>query len=155
MSQNGDSIRLADVTPEIRAAVEALELRPDQEELVASNAESLEEADEDPCARPRAIYAGDRLVGFLMYDTPDEGVVTIYRFMIDRREQGKGYGRGALERALDEIRTTPGAHEISICYMPQNVAARDLYSGAGFTERGIDEDGEVVATLPIARRNVR
>jgi diamine N-acetyltransferase len=90
-----------------------------------------------------------------MYDTPDEGVVTIYRFMIDRGEQGKGYGGAALARALDEIRAMPGAEAVSICYMPENTAARDLYKAAGFVETGVDEDGEVIATLPLTRGDAR
>jgi diamine N-acetyltransferase len=149
MPGGAEKVTLQSITAANRAAVEALELAAGQEDLVATNLESLEEADEDPCARPRAIYADDRLVGFLMYDTPDEGLVTIYRFMIDRREQGKGYGRRALVVALEEIRAMGGAREVSICYMPENVGARHLYRSAGFDEVDVDEDGEIIALLPL------
>jgi diamine N-acetyltransferase len=146
-------VELRDVTAENRKAVAALELDPMQEDLVASNAESLAEARFDRDARPRAIYAGGRLVGFLMYDAgtaddePREAV--IYRFMIDRRHQGKGYGRAALAKALDEIRTIPQVGKVSIGYIPGNPVAKPFYASFGFVEVGLDEDGEMVAELTL------
>jgi len=66
----------------------------------------------DPDARPRAVYAGKRVIGFLMYDVqkPKDKAqeASIYRFMIDRKHQGKGYGRAALSKALEEIPSDPG-----------------------------------------------
>ena len=55
--------------------------------------------------------AGDRVVGFLMYEAPqDDDEARIYRFMIDRTWQGKGYGKAALREVLDEIRQ-PRPHQ--------------------------------------------
>jgi diamine N-acetyltransferase len=146
-------VRLEDVTAANAHAVAALELAPSQEDLVASNAESLDDAKSDPRARPRAVYAGRRLVGFLMYDVPKPGGksrnATIYRFMIDRRQQGKGYGRAALAAALAEIRSVPQVRAITICYMPENPVAKDFYASFGFVESGLDEDGEMVAELAL------
>ena len=148
-----DEVELKDVTADNRSAVAGLELDPAQEDLVASNAESLAEAQSDHDARPRAVYAGERVVGFLMYDAgaaddePREAV--IYRFMIDRRHQGKGYGRAALAKALDEIRAIPGVRKVSISYMPDNPVAKPFYASFGFVEVGLDEDGEMLAELPL------
>ena len=145
-----DDVELREVTAENRKAVAALELDPAQEDLVASNAESLAEARFDRDARPRAVYAGDRLVGFLMYDAgaaDDKRAAVIYRFMIDRRHQGKGYGRAALAKALDEIRTIPQIRKVSISYMPDNPIAKPFYASFGFVEVGLDEDGEMLAEL--------
>jgi diamine N-acetyltransferase len=148
-----EDIELKDVTAENWQAIASLALEPGQEDLVASNAESLREARSDPGARPRAIYAGERIVGFLMYDAgepadePREAL--IYRFMIDRKHQGKGYGRAALARALDEIRAIPGVRKISISYMPDNPTAKPFYASFGFVEAGTDEDGEMIAELAL------
>jgi len=148
-----DDVELRDVTAENRKAVADLALAPDQRGLVASNAESLREAQSDPGARPRAIHAGGLLVGFLMYDAgePEEQPrqALIYRFMIDRRYQGRGYGRAALARALDEIRAMPGIRKISISYMPDNPTAKPFYASFGFVEAGIDDDGEMIAELTL------
>ncbi len=146
-------VRLAEVTADNWRDVVALELDADQRDLVASNLYSLAEASFTPLARPRAIYAGTRLVGFLMYDAGDDNEpqrASIYRLMIDRRDQRQGYGRAALERALDEIRALPGIATVSICYAPEN-PAKALYTSIGFVEIGLDEDGEVVAELSIKK----
>jgi diamine N-acetyltransferase len=146
-----DDIELRDVTAANRQAVASLELSPEQQDLVASNAESLDEARSDPDARPRAVYAGERVVGFLMYDAgqPDDNPreALIYRFMIDRRSQGEGYGRAALAKALDEIRAIPKVSKVFISYMPDNPVAKPFYASFGFVEVGTDEDGEMIAEL--------
>ncbi|MDC7784836.1 GNAT family N-acetyltransferase [Rhodoplanes sp. TEM] len=144
------SVRLAAVTADNWRDVAALELEPEQRDLVAGNLYSIAESKFDPLARPRAIYAGSELVGFLMYDVGDEDPrrAVIYRFMIDRRFQGLGYGRVALEQAIEEIRAVPGVVTIAICYEPNN-PAKQLYLGVGFVEIGSDEDGEVIAELAV------
>ena len=57
---------------------------------------------------PLGIYADDRMVGYVMviYDY-DEEVYNIWHMMIDRGEQGKGYGKAAFAAVLDYIRTKP------------------------------------------------
>lgn len=134
------------VEPHDRAALEALSTAEGQADWVATNAESLAEAAEDSDARPRAIRAGDRLVGFLMYEAPADGdTAKIYRFMIDRAAQGRGLGRRALAAVLTEISELAHVRRVEICYMPDNEAARRLYATAGFVETGLDEDGEQIA----------
>ncbi|MER9303014.1 GNAT family N-acetyltransferase [Mesorhizobium sp. M0293] len=146
-------IRLVAVTEANRALVAALELAPEQMDFVASNADSLEEAETDEDARPRVIMAGDRVVGFLMYEAPrDDDEARIYRFMIDRASQGRGYGKAALREVLDEIKRLGHIRHVSICYEPENDAARNLYRSAGFVEEGLDEDGEMIADLVLAAR---
>jgi diamine N-acetyltransferase len=146
-------IRIAPVTPANRALVTALQLAPEQMDFVASNEASLREARSDRDARPRAIMAGDRVVGFLMYEAPrDEDEARIYRFMIDRAWQGRGYGKAALREVLGEIQGLGHIRHVSICYEPENEAARQLYRAAGFVEEGLDEDGEMIADLALPRR---
>ncbi|MES0129720.1 GNAT family N-acetyltransferase [Mesorhizobium sp. M0029] len=143
-------IRLVSVTGANRALVAALELAADQMDFVASNAESLDEAETDGDARPRVVMAGDRVVGFLMYEAPqDDDEARIYRFMIDRVHQGQGYGKAALREVLDEIMRLGHISHVSICYEPGNEAARRLYRAAGFVEEGPDEDGEMIADLAL------
>ncbi|MDG4878523.1 GNAT family N-acetyltransferase [Mesorhizobium sp. WSM4935] len=135
-----------------RAAVLALELAPEQQGFVASNTDSLAEARRDGEAIPRAVVAAGRVVGFLMYSAPDDDdEAIIYRLMIDRREQGKGLGRAAIAKALEEIARLGHVCRVSICYELENEAARRLYAGFGFVERGLDEDGEMIALLELGR----
>jgi diamine N-acetyltransferase len=148
-----EDVELRDVTAENRQAVIDLQLDPQQQDLVASNAESLKDARSDRGARPRVIYVGERVVGFLMYDPgePDDDPreALIYRFMIDRSHQGAGYGRAAINKALDEIRAIGGVRKIFISYMPDNPVAKPFYASFGFVEIGTDEDGEMIAELAL------
>lgn len=118
-------IRIGPVTPANRALVTALQLAPEQVGFVASNADSLREAKTDRDARPRVV-------------------------MIDRAWQGRGYGKAALREVLGEIRGLGHIRHVSICYEPENEAARQLYRAAGFVEQGLDEDGEMIADLALA-----
>lgn len=161
---NGRAVRDADaldvslvpVTAANRAAVLALRLAADQKDFVASNAESLKEAKRDRDARPRAVVVGGRVVGFLMYEAPKrETEALIYRFMIDRDAQGRGYGRAALAAALQEIGALGRVRSVLVLYMPENDGARRLYSAAGFVEEGLDEDGEMIARLDLRARTRR
>jgi diamine N-acetyltransferase len=150
-SQHAPKVWVTEVTAENWREVVELELAEDQRRLLASNVYSLAQSKFDPNARPRAIYADQQLVGFLMYDVGDNKAphrAFIYRLMIDRRHQGKGYGRAALEQALEEIRATPGVTKVSICYLPDN-PVKTLYASVGFVEIGRDEDGEVIAELAV------
>jgi len=146
-------VRLCAIGPDNRQAILDLELNDDQKDHLASNEESLAEASRDRRARPRAVLAADRVVGFLMYDAGVDGEALLYRFMIDRREQGRGYGRAALKALVREIQSIEHVRDIVVCYMPDNAAARHLYLDCGFQELGEDEDGELLARLPLPRGN--
>lgn len=144
-------IKLKKVTADNWEAVAGLKLTEDQEDLVAPNVYSIAESKFNPQAIPLAIYAGRKPVGFIMYepcvddDRPHEYL--IYRFMIDRRHQSKGYGRLALQKVIDDIKEDPAWARIRICYMPENKAAKKFYGSLGFNEVGIDEDDEIIAEI--------
>jgi diamine N-acetyltransferase len=142
------TVKLRKVTADNLQAVAGLELAPDQADLVADNVYSLAESKFDPDARPRAIYAGKRIVGFLMYEI-DGCKATIYRFMIDRRHQRRGYGRAAVSEALRKFRSMRGLRTVAISYMPANRPARQFYASLGFREVGLDTDGEMIAKLKL------
>ncbi|WP_285539999.1 GNAT family N-acetyltransferase [Brucella sp. NBRC 12950] len=138
------------MTDENRSQVSALKIGVEQIHWVASNIESLLEADEDEDARPRAILADARLVGFLMYDaTSEPGTAQLYRFMIDKSFQGLGYGKVALRALLAEIGAFGGINSVSVCYDPENLPASRLYAQAGFVEIGLDEDDEMIARMSL------
>ncbi len=143
-----------------------------QRSFVAPNIGSIVQAysvwDTDTAAFPFGIYHGDKPVGFLMigfnesaadYD-PEAGFeppksyddnYTIWRLMIDKRYQKKGYGREAVRLALDFIRTWPcgKAEYCAVSYEPENEAARKLYLSMGFVENGEMDGDEIVAALKL------
>ena len=147
-----------------------LEVTKPQEDFVASNEISLVQAysvrDSETKAFPFAIYNDDTPVGFLMvgfneaalYELDDEeppaslkGNYSIWRLMIDKKYQNRGYGREAIRLALDFIRTWPcgKAEFCEISFEPENEVARALYRSCGFAENGEMDGDEIVAVLKL------
>ncbi|WP_089101824.1 GNAT family N-acetyltransferase [Streptomyces hyaluromycini] len=110
-------LRLEEVTTANLAAALRIRVRPDQEHNVEPVAASLAEAYVHPpeVAWPRLIVDGDRTVGFLMafldIDWRTDGTLFrsgLWRLNIDAGEQGRGYGRFAVEAVATEIRRRGG-----------------------------------------------
>ena len=134
-----------------------LKVSQKQKNFVASNNNSLAEAyvaiTNGGVALPFAICRNNKPIGFLMIgyganddDFKDEDPefikmvkksYCVWRFMIDKRYQRKGYGRKAMQLALDYIRTFPSgaAESIWLSYEPENEVAKKLYSSFGFIEQ--------------------
>ena len=125
-----------------------LHVRKDQKHFVASNVYSIAEAHFNPELTPMGIYAGEKMVGFLMTGLErGRDRWWLMRLMIDERHQGKGYGREALRQVIGLMRQTPGCDRIYLSYEPQNITAEMLYKSFGFRATGEMEDGEKVVVL--------
>lgn len=137
-------------------AVCALEVDEAQKRNVAPNAVSLAEAYVAQAeAWPRAIYAGEELVGFLMlYDPttvsdPEEPDFFLWRLMVDRRMQGRGYGRAAVRLALDYARSR-GAQRILVSHVKEATYLGAFYGSFGFAYTGREDERELYMALPLA-----
>ena len=130
-----------------------LQVLPEQEDFVATNTESIVEAyttlAAGGTALPFGVYADGQPVGFVMFgygpipgdeDEPPvaAGNYCLWRFMIDRNFQGRGYGKAALEAALRYLAGLPcgPAEYIWLSYEPENQRARAMYRSMGFVENG-------------------
>ena len=133
-----------------------LKVSKDQKTFVATNANSLAEAyvaiTNGQVALPFAICRNKKPIGFVMigYGANDEDFkdedpaflemakksYCLWRFMIDKRYQGKGYGRKAMQLALDYIRSFPcgKAETCWLSYEPENEVAKKLYASFGCEE---------------------
>jgi diamine N-acetyltransferase len=132
-----------------------LEVREDQTGFVAPNVWSIAETQFHPWTRPMAIYDGTEMVGFLVYgrDPADERY-WLYRFMIDRRHQGKGHGKAALNALVAHLRSLPDCTGITVGYQPDNIVAERLYLGAGFVKGSPASWGESTAHLDLKVQEV-
>ena len=139
-----------------KQAVELLEVSEHQKQFIASNKVSLETAAKEEyreIARPFAIYADEKLIGFTMFafeltsaDPHDR--YWLWRFMIDRNFQGIGYGSAALERIIDYFRRQ-GADHILLSTKETNTLALSLYHKYHFSETGEMNDNEIVLRLTL------
>lgn len=68
--------------------------------------------------------------------------------MVDASAQGRGYGRAAMERALQRMKALPDCSGIAISYESENEGARRRYASLRFRETGEIIEGEVVARMP-------
>ena len=128
-----------------------LEVLDSQKNFVASNVYSLAQAWVFyETAYPFAIYADDIMVGFIMmgYYKP-KSIYNIWRFMIDKRYQGKGYGKAALVLAVEYLKEKYNVSEIYLSFEPDNTIAEKLYSSIGFQRTGEVENNEIVMCLKV------
>lgn len=127
----------------------ALELTNNQKGGVSSNMKSLAQAwiyyDR---ARPYAIRNDNDIIGFIMFDyKPSEKKAEIWRFMIGKDFQGKGYGTEALSSAIRLLANENLFSTIQINYVKGNFPAKHLYEKLGFQETGEMEENEIVMKL--------
>ena len=99
-------------------------------------------------------------VGFLMIgfdvddywtDAPEiaKGNYNLWRLMIDKAYQNRGYGKEAVSLALEFIKSMP-CGEAEYCwlsYEPDNAVARQMYHSFGFEETGEMDGEELIAVL--------
>lgn len=144
-------VTLREVTRDSWEECVRLKVAEEQAGYVAANVYSLAESRFYPEMVPLAIYAGETMVGFVMYGLdPRDHQYWIYRLMVDHMHQGKGYGRAAMVQTLDRLRQIPGCTAAVIGYEPENAAAARLYASLGFRETGLAPWGEMVAKLVLA-----
>jgi diamine N-acetyltransferase len=149
-----DAIRIVPIDKRNWEEAANLQILPEQADFLTPNVFSIAESKFYPELQPCAIYAGPALVGFLMYGRdPEDSQYWIYRFMIDRRYQRRGYGHRAMRLLIELIRALPNAPEINIAYDIGNDAARQLYRGVGFVEGGIAPWGEQTARLSLTHED--
>ena len=78
-----------------------------------------------------------------------KGNYNLWRLMIDRSYQNKGYGAEAVRLALEFVKSFPcgKADYCWLSYEPENEVARRLYRSFGFTETGEMDGEEIIAIL--------
>ena len=128
-----------------------LKVAKEQKEYIVPNSDSLIHAffamtENKAQIFPFGIYLGKTPVGFMMiardvpwieqyYGSPAK-YYYIWRFMIDKRYQGNGYGKEAMLQALDFIRTFPcGKSEYCwLTYEPENADEQRFFQDCGFQD---------------------
>jgi diamine N-acetyltransferase len=139
-------VSLREITKETLRDVTRLKVNPNQERLVATNAESIAEAHFSPgIAWFRGIYAGDTPVGFVMLEdnAPKESYY-LWRFMIDARYQKSGIGQRALELVFDYVKTRPAGRVLTTSCVPGEGSPGPFYEKMGFVYTGEEDEGELV-----------
>ncbi len=129
-----------------------LKVKNSQMQYIASNEDSWDTAKENEnVARPFVIYCNGKMIGFTMfafdedYEDPDDRY-WLWRFMIDKEFQGKGYGTAALHVIIQYFKDH-GANNIRLSTKETNTTALSMYRKAGFRDTGEMHDEEIVLQL--------
>lgn len=151
-------VELVPIDDSNREQALALALGPGQERFVAPVAQSFDDAEQHPEARPwmRLALADGVPAGFVMLSwdaVPDPprvyGPWFLWRLLVDVGAQGTGVGRAIIEQVAALIREQ-GATELLTSYVPGGDGPEGFYRRLGFEPTGeVDPDGEILLRLPL------
>ena len=145
-------INLRDITQDNFKECINLSLSEEQIQYISSNVYSIAESKIFPFWIPKVIYQEEQLIGFLMYAKDyEEGKLDICRFMIDIKNQGKGYGIGTLELMNNIAKEDNGINRIVVHVKKENERAKSIYKKFGFIDMNMIEYGQEVFIFKIIR----
>ena len=155
-------VHLREITAGNRAELEALTVTPLQARFVRDVAGSLVEAAATPEAAPwsRGVYAGDTPVGIVLLSdgitaenmaNPELlGPYYLWRLLIDRAHQGRGYGAATVRLVTDHLRAhRPDAAVLLTSCVRGEGEPYGFYLRQGFRDTGRTHEGETVLELPL------
>ena len=135
---NTEDVKIVELNAENWYDCCQLKVSTEQKEYIESNAISIAQSKFEHTLKPYAIYSGEEVVGFLMYNSVQEELdgYWIYRIMVDKEFQGKGIGKAATKLMIAKMSKLPDARKIIVGYHPNNMGAHNLYSSLGFIDNG-------------------
>ena len=134
-------INLRDITEANLISIIDLNVREDQKSQVASNAISIAQGNYSKSAWFKGIFNNDIPIGFVMLNlNMKENECYLWRYMIDEKYQGSGYGKIALTQVIDWVKSLEAFKEIRTSYVPTKNGADGFYKKFGFVETERLED---------------
>ena len=129
-----------------------LEVNEEQKKNVAPNAFSMAQASFHDTAWFRGIYVDDEPVGFVMLNLDHEKPeYYLWRYMIDKNHQGKGYGKRALDEVVKFLSQFTKADVLFSSVVPGEHSPMGFYLNYGFDETEEWEEGEKVIKLDLRK----
>ncbi len=140
-------ITLKDVVP-----LHKLSVRDEQDNFIAPNAVTIAQARFETGAYDFCIWDNDRRVGLIAVidmsehdqrtEIDDPEAIYVWRLLIDKDSQGKGYGTAAMNW-VEAWTKARGRTLIQIQAVETNDAAIKLYEKLGYTKTGKRDDSEI------------
>lgn len=136
-----------------------LKVREDQENLVASNAVTLaQSAYDQPGSYVWGIWDGDTAVGLIAMVHPqvspflepedDPEAAYLWRLMVAADQQGKGYGRFAIQKCI-RIAKEWGLPRLASSVVDSDNSNMAFYESLGFRQTGAIVDDELVIVMDL------
>lgn len=145
------TVTLREITKDTVIPICKLAVAANQTQFVAPNSYSIAQAHFEPKSWFRAIYADDQPVGFAqLFIDPEANEYYLWRYMIDGKAQGKGYGRDAMRLLIEHVRSLPGAKKtMTLSFVPGEGNPSPFYSKLGFVETGEWDGDEKIMKLEL------
>lgn len=141
-------LRLEELSASTIVAVNALTLKPGQEQFVAPVSYSVAAAVVNPeTSWQRVILDGNEVVGFVQAnfdpDGQDEFASILWRINVDADDQGRGVGTYAVQ-ALSEEAAKRGFDHVNVIYEPGESGPEAFFLRVGFEPVGETQYGETI-----------
>lgn len=145
---NTENVKIVELNTENWYDCCEIEVLEEQTQYMEPNAVSIAQSKFETSLKPYAIYTGDKVVGFLMYNSVPEELdgYWVYRIMVDKAFQGQGIGKAATKLMIAEMTKSLNATKIVVGYHPDNLNAHNLYASLGFEDHG-DRFGKEMAVV--------
>ncbi|MBY4975578.1 GNAT family N-acetyltransferase [Streptococcus suis] len=118
-----------------------LEVAPRDQRRVASVEYSLAQAwlyREEGHLLPYAVKSGQRIVGFVLLSIQEDKSYYVWRLLIDRHYQNRGYGKEVIRQVIGLAKEDPSCHTITMNYVIGNHKMRYILEKLGFQSVGLE-----------------
>ena len=145
-------LRLVELSAATIVAVNNMSLKPGQEQYLAPVSYGIAATVMNPqTSWQRVVLDGDEVVGFVSAnfdpDAPEEHFRSVlWRINVDADDQGRGVGRFAVEKLIEEARSR-GMDHVDVIYEEGQDGPDAFFRRVGFTPVDQTEFGEVVAEI--------
>ncbi|GAA1955316.1 GNAT family N-acetyltransferase [Microbacterium aquimaris] len=145
-------LRLVELSAATIVAVNNMSLKPGQEQYLAPVSYGIAATVADPrTSWQRVVVDEDEVVGFVSAgfdpDAPEEHFRSVlWRINVDADDQGRGIGRFAIEKLLEEARER-GFDKLHVIYEAGEEGPEAFFTRMGFSTVGETEYGEVIAEI--------
>jgi len=145
-------LRLVELSASTIVAVNNLSLKPGQEQYLAPVSYAVAGTVANPAtAWQRVVLDDEEVVGFVSanfdLEAPQDHFRSVlWRINVDADDQGRGVGRFAVQKLLEEARDR-GMDHVDVIYEAGEGGPQLFFERVGFTAVGETEYGEVIAEI--------
>ncbi|HEM3182280.1 TPA: GNAT family N-acetyltransferase [Streptococcus suis] len=118
-----------------------LEVAPKDQRRVASVEYSLAQAwlyREEGHLLPYAVKSGQKIVGFVLLSIQEDKSYYVWRLLIDRHYQNRGFGKEVIRQVLRRARDDQQCHKVTVNYVIGNHKMRYILEKLGFQFIGLE-----------------
>ena len=148
------NLRLVELSAATIVAVNNMSLKPGQEQYLAPISYGIAATVINPqTSWQRVVLDANEVVGFVSANFDPEAPQdhfksVLWRINVDADDQGRGVGRFAVEKLIEEARER-GMDRVNVIYEAGEGGPQAFFQRVGFTPVGETEYGEVIAEIRI------